>query len=137
MSCTRSRVARLTRSGFASAREAVETATPAACATSTRVTPALIGWSVARAIPSTVTRLPRCPRDAVDRGGRVTIIRFLSWKLWQEFAIICHMAQVETELRPGWRAYAVVCIGGLAYVVTVLQRTTFGVAGIEATDRYG
>lgn len=37
----------------------------------------------------------------------------------------------------GGRAWLVWTIGLLAYVAAVLQRTSFGVAGLEATDRYG
>jgi len=45
--------------------------------------------------------------------------------------------QVTQEPPGGGRAWLVWTIGLLAYVAAVLQRTSFGVAGLEATDRYG
>lgn len=47
-------------------------------------------------------------------------------------------APPETEAPTGGgRAWLVWTIGLLAYVAAVLQRTSFGVAGLAATDRYG
>jgi MFS family permease len=40
-------------------------------------------------------------------------------------------------LRPGARAWAVWAVGLAAYVVAVLHRTSLGVAGLDAQDRFG
>ncbi|GIM91792.1 MFS transporter [Paractinoplanes toevensis] len=40
-------------------------------------------------------------------------------------------------MRPGWRAWAVWSAGLAAYIMAVLHRTSLGVAGLDAQDRFG
>jgi hypothetical protein len=40
-------------------------------------------------------------------------------------------------LRPGARAWAVWAVGLAAYIVAVLHRTSLGVAGLDAQQRFG
>ncbi|GIF17971.1 MFS family permease [Actinoplanes tereljensis] len=41
------------------------------------------------------------------------------------------------SMRPGWRAWAVWSAGLAAYIMAVLHRTSLGVAGLDAQDRFG
>ncbi|MFD0520962.1 MFS transporter [Paractinoplanes durhamensis] len=40
------------------------------------------------------------------------------------------------SMRPGWRAWAVWAVGLAAYIMAVLHRTSLGVAGLDAQDRF-
>src|SRR5260370_30831036 len=75
-------------------------------------------------------------------------------KLWQKFAMvgnICHTGWVtvrETAVAPagngelsrhgrGSKGWAVWAVGVLVYILTVMQRTSLGVAGLDAARRFG
>ena len=61
-----------------------------------------------------------------------------SGKVWQTFAILegPSTAAGAAHTPPSCRGWIVWAVGVLAYVLAVMQRTTFAVAGLDAADRF-
>ena len=136
----RSRIGRLTRSGFDSARDTVETATSASLATSCSVT-------VRPPLPA--------PGLFIAALSSIVLRSLLVAIITATMAIFCHSCQRVSNTPRHKRAsvpvtsipaavpartsvaWLIWTVGVLAYILTVMQRTTLAAAGLDAADRFG